>query len=140
MKERTKKIFCVECNQEVDAVLKTGKDIYKHREDLYYLFFWQCPKCSNYVGTHKNSFRKHKPLGVIPNEALKKIRMKTHFYIDRIWKKRLMHRNKVYDFISEKLGYRYHTGTTKSIDECNKAINISIKLYDDVIRNKENGK
>lgn len=125
----TQNIFCLCCNKEIKASLKTGDKIYPHRKDLYNLYFWQCPKCGNFVGTHKNS-PKHAPLGNIPSIELKKARISAHYYIDRLWKSKLYTRADVYKLISKEMGYSYHTGTTRTIEECNKAKDIAIKLYE----------
>lgn len=53
-------IWCVQCQQNVDAELKTGDIIYPHRPDLANKNFYLCPHCKNYVGCHPNTT---KPLG-----------------------------------------------------------------------------
>lgn len=123
-------IFCITCNKVIAAELKTGNIIYPHRPDLASLHFWQCPNCRNFIGTHKNS-KNHAPLGYIPNYALKKARIKAHFYIDRLWKNRLYFRGEVYKRLSKEFGYPFHVGMTKTIEECNKAVKIAVKLYNE---------
>ena len=112
-------IFCVQCNKYIEANLVTGEVIYPHRPDLYNLKFYQCPFCKNYVGTHKGTTR---PLGCIPTLELKQARIKVHNKLDYLWKSGKYKRYKIYKALSEYFGYRYHNGTTKSIEECNKAI------------------
>lgn len=121
-------IRCENCQKEVDALLITGDIAYPHRKDLYSLNFWQCPYCKNFVGTHKNS-KKHVPLGSIPSQNLKQARIKAHFYIDKLWKDKLYTRKEVYQLISNYMGFPYHNGTTRSIEECEKAINYAKELY-----------
>ena len=112
-------IFCVKCNKDVEANLVTGKVIYSHRPDLYNLKFYQCPICKNYVGTHKGTIR---PLGYIPTPELKQARIKVHNKLDCLWKSNKYKRHEIYKALSKYFGYEYHNGTTKSIEECNKAI------------------
>ena len=112
-------IFCVECNKYIKANLVTGEIIYPHRPDLYNVKFYQCPICKNYVGIHKGTIE---PLGCIPTPELKQARIKVHNKLDYLWKSGKYKRHKIYKALSGHFGYRYHNGTTKSIEECNKAI------------------
>lgn len=125
-------IRCENCKKEVAALLITGAIAYPHRKDLCNLYFWQCPICKNFVGTHKNS-TKHIPLGSIPNKELKYARMKAHYYIDKLWKEKLYTRQEVYQLISDYMGFRYHNATTRNAEECEKALNYAKELY----RNKK---
>ena len=118
------KIYCCECEKEVDARLTCGAEIYKHRRDLYHLSFWKCDDCGNYVGCHNNVGNKIKPLGCIPNDKIRKLRNKIHQIIDPIWKNQIMNRKSIYKKISERLGYEYHTANLKSVEECQKVIDI----------------
>lgn len=121
-------IKCENCKKEINANLIKGDVIYPHRPDLYSLYFWQCPICKNYVGTHKNS-NKHAPLGTIPYQELKQARIKAHYYIDRLWKEKLYKRPEVYKLISDYMGFHYHNGCTRSVEECEKALNYAKNLY-----------
>lgn len=109
------RIYCCYCRKEVQAGLLKGKQIYPHRPDLYNLNFYECPICGRYVGTHKGTTR---PLGCIPTEAIKIARQKVHAKMDPLWKNRLISRKQLYKQISDKLGYSYHTGETRSVQEC----------------------
>lgn len=125
------RIKCENCAKDVEAQLITGNIAYPHRQDLYNLYFWRCPECSNFVGTHKNS-NKHAPLGTIPSPQLKQARIKAHYYIDRLWKEKLYKRPEVYKLISDYMGYRYHNATTRTVEECEKAIAYAKQLYEEV--------
>ena len=113
-------IYCVECKQDVDAKLVTGKEVYPHRSDLYNLLFYKCPACGGFVGTHKDGT--NKPLGCIPTIALKRARIGVHDRMDKLWKSGRIKRKDLYNKISEYMGYQYHNGETRSVEECNKAL------------------
>lgn len=117
-------LYCVECKKNVDAIKVTGEKIYPHRPDLFNKIIYECPHCKNYVGTHPDG----RPLGCIPNPLLKNARINAHNYIDRFWKSGKCSRSKIYKILSNHFGYRYHNGETKSIEECNEAIQV-IKNY-----------
>jgi hypothetical protein len=99
----------------------SGDVIYPHRPDLYNQKFYICPKCGKYVGTHKGTIR---PLGCIPTNELKVERQKIHTKMDILWKTKQISRNKLYKLISQKLGYNYHTGETRTVQECLKVLDI----------------
>ena len=120
-----RKIFCVECNKKVKASLVTGKEIYPHRLDLYDTYYYKCPNCGNYVGTHKGTIT---PLGCIPSERLRRKRIQVHNMMDHLWKNKLISRNTLYKLIRDELGYNYHNGTTTSIEECDKALSVVKKI------------
>lgn len=125
--DRTKKIYCCNCEEDINCELKTGLEIYPHREDLKPLRFWQCPNCGGYIGTHKHS-RKHAPLGCIPTPELKEWRIKTHKVIDDIWRnKEWCSRISIYQSLSSKFGYPFHVGFTKTIEECQQAIKHAVE-------------
>lgn len=118
------KIWCVDCNKDVEARLTNGQETYKHRPDLYSLPFWICDICKNFVGTHHNSDDKTKPLGVIANKELKQLRVKIHSIIDPIWKSGKEDRKALYARLSKLLGYRYHTAEIRNIEDANRIIEL----------------
>jgi hypothetical protein len=107
-------IWCCGCECEVKAFHKTGKDIYPHRPDLATKQFWQCATCGNYVGCHPGG---KKPLGNIPTPELRNARSHVHAILDPIWKTKRMARGAIYAKISERIGYQYHTGEIKTIED-----------------------
>jgi len=118
------KIRCCGCNKRrVEARLTNGAEIYPHRKDLHSLPFWKCDDCGNFVGCHhKNKKNKIQPLGCIPTPEIKKKRQKIHLVLDPIWQSGKMKRQEIYNLISEHLGYRYHTATTRSVEECDRVL------------------
>lgn len=118
-------IYCVKCNENVKANLVTGREIYPHRPDLYNLLFYKCPTCGGFVGTHKADNR---PLGCIPTEGLKRARIGVHNRMDRLWKGGIISRNQLYKRISQEMGYEYHNGETRSVEECNRALQVINKI------------
>lgn len=121
------RLYCVKCGKEINAALTTGFLVYPHRPDLSSKYFWECPHCHNFVGCHRGTTR---PLGCIPTDELKRIRMRIHAEMDVIWKTKQMSRKDLYRLISDMLGYTYHTGETRTVEECEKILRLvrDIKL------------
>lgn len=112
------KIYCCNCKENINSVLTTGKYVYPHRNDLMSLWFHKCPKCGKFIGCHPNT---KKPLGVIPTDEMKKARIIIHDKMDYYWKNGKVSRHDMYKMMSKELGIvSYHTGYTKSIEECRK--------------------
>lgn len=111
------KIYCCNCKKEIDAVMINGSAAYRNRHDLCVLSFWQCTVCKSFVGTHKTKDKMFHPLGCIATPEIKKARMNLHAIIDPLWKNKKIGRKKLYEMISEFLGYEYHTAETKNLDE-----------------------
>lgn len=112
-------VYCCQCGEKVKANLVRGNIIYPHREDLYTVFFWQCPECKNYVGVHKNSKTKH-PLGTIPTPEIRNARNKIHDILDPLWRDKRKSRKKrdvIYNYLSNKLGKKFHTAWVININE-----------------------
>lgn len=121
-------MWCVQCRKDIEPCLVTGKEIYKHRPDLYSLCFYKCPYCNNSVGCHKGTKR---ALGCIPNGELKKARRLIHQKLDLCWKTKKYGKSRRwwYASIAKELGIKeYHTGNTRTIDECRKVWNAIIKI------------
>ncbi len=124
------KIFCVECQDHMETELVTGREIYPHRPDLADKYFYKCTKCGNCVGCHPNTT---KPLGCIPNDELKKARSLIHDKLDPLWKSYAYGKSRGwwYSKLAKELGIKeYHTGWTRSVEECRnvwRAINKILK-------------
>lgn len=127
-KESKCKIWCVSCAKEVDAQLTSGKEVYPRRKDLKNVPFWKCPYCGNWVGTHYKSNNKLRPLGVIADKKMKKLRIAIHSKLDDVWQNGDIPRSVCYKWLSAKLGYEYHTGNLRSISEASKVL----KLIDEL--------
>lgn len=111
------KLWCCQCQTDVEARLTSGKETYPHRPDLADLPRWICDGCKNHVGTHHKTSDPTKPLGNIPTQELKNARIKIHALIDPMWKSKRFSRRKIYAHLSDKLGRQYHTAELKTIDE-----------------------
>ena len=112
------KITCCGCGgKKVDARLTDGIEIYPHREDLYDLPFWKCDDCGNFVGCHHKTSNRTKPLGCIATKEVKAKRIGIHQIIDPLWQSGKHKRNCIYGWLSDKLGYRYHTANVRSLEE-----------------------
>lgn len=121
-----KEIECIECGKNVKAVQVTGEVIYPHRSDLYSKLFWQCETCKNYVGCHPNS---DSPLGFIPTAEVRKARKEIHAILDPLWRSKKIRRGAAYKYISNRMGYEYHNGELRNIEEARKAYKIVAKLH-----------
>lgn len=110
-------IYCCKCG-DIECDLVNGVDIYPHRPDLSHLNFYKCPECGGYVGCHRGSTR---PLGVIPTPDIKRARSYIHGLLDPMWRTRKYGKSRGwwYRNIAKELGIpEYHTGWTRSIEEC----------------------
>jgi hypothetical protein len=114
------RLWCCQCGDEVEARLTSGAECYPHRPDLAALPRWKCDACGNHVGTHHKTKTHTKPLGNIPSVEIKNARIKIHALIDPVWKSGKMPRGRIYAKMSERLGYQYHTGEIKSVEEARK--------------------
>ncbi len=110
-------IYCCRCEENVDARLTDGVEIYPHRSDLYNLPFWKCDRCGNFVGCHHKTKNNTRPLGCIPTPEIKNARKEIHKILDPIWKSGRVDRKTLYAAISEHLGWSYHTAKIRNIDE-----------------------
>ncbi len=115
MKNRA--IFCVQCECDVEAYLTDGSEVYPHRNDLHDLPFWKCDKCNGYVGCHHKTKDRTRPLGNIPTKEIRNARKHIHALLDPMWDKDKKLRTIIYEIISSRIGYKYHTANIKSINE-----------------------
>lgn len=137
MKTRKIKIFCCECNKDINARLTDGTEVYPHREDLSKVPFWICDTCSNYVGCHNRILSTTVPLGVIPSQEIKDYRISIHSYIDPIWKNGYMKRRDIYKHISEKIGKKYHTAELRTVEDCKKVMEIVRELRINIVMGED---
>lgn len=110
-------IYCCQCEDKVDARLTDGSEIYPHRQDLYDLPFWVCDICHNYVGCHHKTTNRTAPLGNIPTPAIRGARKHIHAILDPLWKSGKVKRKQAYAWLSERLGWKYHTAKIRNIEE-----------------------
>ena len=121
-------IFCCQCQAKVEARLTDGAEIYPHREDLRFLPFWRCDACKNYVGCHHKTGNPTNPLGHIPNKEIRNARQHIHKILDPLWKGGRYNRRQLYDIISDRMGFDYHTAKIRNIEEARKVYRIVQEL------------
>lgn len=121
-------IYCCECNGPTKARLTDGKEIYPHREDLNALPFWKCDACKNFVGCHHKTTNRTWPLGNIPSKEIKDARIKIHALLDPLWKQGEFSRSDIYNYLSKKLGYAYHTAEIKTIEQARDVYRYLLKI------------
>lgn len=112
-----RKIFCCGCGEKVPARLTDGQEIYPHRLDLYTLPFWKCDDCGNFVGCHHKTADRTRPLGCIPTPEVKTARQHIHRILDPLWKSGRFTRGELYQWISNRIGYEYHTAEIQSVEQ-----------------------
>lgn len=120
------KLWCCTCQSDVEARLTDGREVYPHRPDLADLPRWKCDGCGNSVGTHHKTKDRTRPLGNIPSPELKRARMHIHELIDPVWRTKRMKRGTLYGEISKRLGYEYHTGEIKTLDEARRVYRVAL--------------
>lgn len=116
----TRKIWCCECQRDVDARLADGREVYPGHEDLADRKFWKCGTCYNFVGTHYQHHMpalRTEPLGCIAGPAMKRIRHQIHELMDPIWMTKKMRRPKLYGKLDRVVGRVYHTAEIRTLDE-----------------------
>ena len=97
--------------------------------------FWICDTCKNYVGCHHKTNERTKPLGSIPNKEIREARKHIHALLDPMWKDKedMWHiRGKIYKYLTEKLGYKYHTAEIKTIEEAREVYKLLIQYRKDM--------
>ena len=129
------KVYCCECNKEVDAVLVSGMSIYTHRPELWDKKFYQCPICLNHcrAGKFPDGYR---PLADIASPELRAERQRLHDLFDHLWKinndpKRS--RAGWYKYMACGLygsaKKKFHFGNLHSFQECKRAEKMIRKIY-----------
>ena len=111
---KTMEVKCQNCGGIVTAELKHGDEIYKGRKDLHDKLFWQCKFCGGYVGVHPHTIN---PLGSIPTEGVRRMRLKVHSLIDPLWRSGHISRGEIYRRLSKAVGHQFHNGTSESVEE-----------------------
>lgn len=111
------KLWCCQCQAEVDARLTCGAEVYPHRRELARLPRWICDVCKNHVGTHHKTSDPTRPLGCIPTEEIRRARVAIHKLIDPVWRSGRMRRSDIYQHLSDKIGREYHTADIRTLDE-----------------------
>ena len=126
------KVYCCGCGTDVEARLTSGAEIYPHRTDLAKLPFWICDACLNYVGCHHKTENPTNPLGNIPTKEIRNARNHIHRILDPIWRSGRLNRKALYARLTRKLGWTYHTGSIKSVDEAREVYRAIKEIAKDV--------
>jgi uncharacterized protein DUF3268 len=122
-------IYCTGCQCDVVARLTDGRERYPHRPDLAEIPFWKCDTCKNYVGCHWKTDTPTRPLGCIATPEILDARKKIHALLDPIWKNNRISRGQAYAYISKQLGYSYHAGEIRTMDEAREVWRVIVKLH-----------
>jgi hypothetical protein len=127
--ETVRSIYCCGCSQDVQARLTDGTEIYPHRPDLGGIPFWTCDACGNNVGCHWKTGNPTKPLGNIATQEIKEIRKAIHRILDPLWQGKFglpvkTRRRELYAKISAALGYDYHTGEIRNLQQAEQVLEI----------------
>lgn len=117
----------------VTARLTDGAERYPHRPDLSDIPFWHCDTCGAWVGCHHKTKQRTKPLGFLAPPEIFKARLVIHNLIDPLWKSGKLKRGQIYARIARELGYQYHTGEIKSLEEARRVWVIAAKIHNEVV-------
>lgn len=115
--------YCCECGKNVALELVGGKDIYPHREDLYHLEFWRCPKCKNYTGKYEGEYP------TLPSDHIRKCRYIAHRQLDSIWRDRKL-KGEYYSYMSNIFKRDFHWGMVRSDKEADRALYYTQEFLD----------
>lgn len=127
-----KELFCCACADFVESRLTNGHEVYPHRPDLFNLPFWKCDECGNHVGCHHKTKNRTRPLGNIPSPELRRARGHIHALIDPLWRGKKIGRSELYQRMSEKIGWNYHTASLRTIDEARKAYRCGLEIREEL--------
>lgn len=118
-------LYCCGCGGKTRARLTDGSEVYPRRPDLGQLPFWKCDQCGNYVGCHHRSHDRTRPLGCIPDPAMRNARSHIHALIDPAWQAGVIRREDLYHHLSEATGRKYHTANLRTIEEARRVYAIA---------------
>ena len=85
------------------CIIRTGREMYPNRSDLWKKRFYVCQDCGSYVGAHPNGT----PYGTPANERTRKARMKAHEFFDYLWKSGKMTRTAAYKRLERETGVKH---------------------------------
>lgn len=100
-----------------------NKEKYGRNYGKSYMAYY-CKQHDTYVGCHNNT---RQPLGTMAGLELRKLRMEVHAKIDPLWRNQGHSRKDLYRYLSDTLGYQYHTGESDE-ETCKKILSMEIKL------------
>ena len=125
-------IYCCSCNEDIEARLTDGSEIYPHRKDLYSLPFWKCDSCGNFVGCHHKTENRTRPLGCIPTTEIKNARKHIHSLLDPLWQGGKINRKQLYKKISDSMVWKYHTAKIRSIEEARQIYRLVLNIRNEL--------
>lgn len=131
--QATRIIYCMGCEQDVEARLSNGAERYPHRPDLANIPFWTHDACGTWVGTHHKTSKPTRPLGILATPEMFRARTAIHDILDPIWKSGVKKRGQVYAHMARELGYQYHTGEIRTMDEARRIWRIAADYYKEVM-------
>lgn len=132
-------IYCTGCVKDVDARLTDGRERYPHRSDLFDIPFWRCDGCGNYVGCHHKTKTPTKPLGCIATREILDARKIIHSLLDPLWKSKRISRGQAYAYVTRRLGYQYHNGEIRTVEEARTIYKIVAELHNNINEEHNNG-
>lgn len=117
----------VKCHCGSTASLRSNSLIYNGKE-YGNGKAWICdrfPECRGSIGTHPDG----RPLGTIPDEETKKLRIQVHALMDPLWKSKKIKRNSMYYKLGKALRKQaFHTGECNA-EECRAVLELIPKLF-----------
>lgn len=120
--KKEKVVICPYCNKP--AVWCENKEKYGRNYWKSYMCYL-CKDCDAYVGCHNNT---REPLGTMANDELRRWRIRTHEFIDPIWKENKMERREVYQLLEKHFWKPIHTWES-DIEMCQKIIEFLKKEF-----------
>lgn len=127
-KKKPKKIYCPYCG--AIAVKRKAEDIYEDvSEESAAKEFWVCsryPTCDAYV----TSGRDGKPLGMLANKELRRLRIAAHQCFDEIYKNKILTRHQAYGLLADRFGIPQRYAHIASFDtyRCNETIKMAQEI------------
>ena len=118
-------IFCTVCKKDMPARLASDMEIYGRS---YGKTVYIC-ECGAYVGTHKGT---DNPLGVMSGHEMRNAKIHIHALIDPLWKSKKIKRGKLYKMLSDRLGYEYHTGDIRTIEEARRVYKVARRVIKEI--------
>lgn len=117
---KNKILVCHYCGNETKLV--KGNIIYPKYPKLYDDNFYLCEPCEAYVGCHKGTTN---PLGIVAKKDLRLLKLKCHYWFDKLYKEKFMKRKQAYKLLANHLGKE------------SKDTHIGMFLHDDVVKTTE---
>ena len=128
-----RRVYCLECERMVKALLVTGKEVEPNKPNVADNFFYQCNTCKCYVGCHKNAQSRTEPLGVIPSEHVRQARWRVYNGFCIVAAHHDCKMVVIYKKLAKKIGKRITIANIRSGEE---AVEI-LKALDEIYHEKQ---